>query len=97
MDIIPEVRISIELGITPVDCSPPVLVAAKDVNETVLNLLGTFSKVHKLHISAPHHCQSSENSRLHYLLDTRPGEYPRSTDGTVANWTVVLVCCGEGL
>jgi hypothetical protein len=48
MDIIPEMGVSVQLGVTTVDGSSTMLVSAEQVDESVLDLFGTTSEVHEL-------------------------------------------------
>ena len=48
MDVVPEMRISVQLGVTTVDGTSTMFVPAKEMNESMLNLFGTTSQVHEL-------------------------------------------------
>ena len=48
MHVVPEVRVPIEFRVSTVDRATTVLVPAKDMDETVLDLLCTTGEIHKL-------------------------------------------------
>lgn len=51
MDVIPEMRISVQFRVTTVDGPSTSFVSAENVDNTMLNLLGNGSKVHVLDVS----------------------------------------------
>ena len=48
MDVVPEVRVTVELGVTAIDSPTARLVSAENVNDTVLDLLRDSREVHEL-------------------------------------------------
>ena len=48
VDVVPEVGVSIELGVSTVDSSSPSIVSAENVNDSMLNLLRNGGQVHVL-------------------------------------------------
>jgi hypothetical protein len=51
MNVIPEMRISVEFGVTTVNGSSTMFISAEEMDESMLNLLGTSSEVHELLVS----------------------------------------------
>lgn len=54
VDVVAEVRVAVEHCVATVDCTAARLVAAEDVGEAVLELLGTFGQVHKVATAGGH-------------------------------------------
>lgn len=48
MDVVPEMRISVQLGVSTINGTPTMFVSAKEMNKSMLNLFGTTSQVHEL-------------------------------------------------
>jgi hypothetical protein len=51
MNVIPEMRISVEFGVTTVHGSSTMFVSTEEMDESVLDLLGTACEVHELTVS----------------------------------------------
>ena len=87
VDIVSEVRVSVQLGVTAIDRSSTVLVSAEDVNDSVLDLLGHTGKVHVLrHVSLAQSRQwGFEHSRHLNRLGILLAMCHRSIDGIAAN------------
>ena len=48
MDVVPEMRISVQLGVSTIDGTSTMFVSAKEMDESMLDLFGTTSQVHEL-------------------------------------------------
>lgn len=51
MDVIPEMRISVEFRVTAINGSSTMFISAKEMDESVLDFLSTSCEVHELHVS----------------------------------------------
>jgi len=51
MDVIPEMGISVEFGVPTVNGSSTMFISAKEMDESMLDLLGTSSEIHELLVS----------------------------------------------
>jgi hypothetical protein len=51
MDVIPEMGVSVEFGVTTIDSSSTMFISAEEVNESMLDFLGTSSEIHELVVS----------------------------------------------
>ena len=51
MDVISEMGISVEFGVTTIDSSSTMFISTEEMDESMLNLFGTSSKIHELLIS----------------------------------------------
>jgi len=48
MDVVPEMRISVQFGVSTIDGTSTMFVSAKEMNKSMLNLFGTTSQIHEL-------------------------------------------------
>jgi len=51
MNVIPEMGISVEFGVTTINGSSTMFISAEEMDESMLDLLGTSSEVHELLVS----------------------------------------------
>ena len=51
MDVIPEMGISVEFGVPTINGSSTMFISAKEMDESMLDFLGTSSEVHELLVS----------------------------------------------
>jgi hypothetical protein len=51
MNVIPEVGISVEFGVTTIDGSSTMFISAKEMNESMLDFFSTSSEIHELRVS----------------------------------------------
>jgi hypothetical protein len=73
-NIVPEMRVSVQLGVATICRSATLRVTSEDVNETMLDLLGHSGQVHVLHrrdISMAVESIGRENSHLHFQSGIR--------------------------
>jgi hypothetical protein len=64
VDIVSEMRVSVQLGVTAVDSSSTMFVSAEEVDQSVLDLLGTSGKVHVLDREPMPQLQMNGKSKL---------------------------------
>lgn len=73
-NIVPEMRVSVQLGVATICRSATLRVTPEDVDETMLDLLGHSGQVHVLHrrdISMAVESTGRENSHLHFRSGIR--------------------------
>jgi len=51
MDVIPEMGISVEFGVSTINGSSTMFISTKEMDKSMLDLLGTSSEVHELLVS----------------------------------------------
>jgi hypothetical protein len=51
MDVIPEMGISVEFGVSTINGSSTMFISAKEMDESMLDFLGTSSEIHELLVS----------------------------------------------
>ena len=52
VDVIPEMGISVQFGVTTIDGSSTMFVSTEEMDESMLNLFGTSSEIHELSVSS---------------------------------------------
>jgi hypothetical protein len=91
MDVIPEMGISVEFGVTTINGSSTMFISAEEMDESMLDLFGTSSEVHELLVSFIE--ENSESLHHHYRWDIRPGGPRRSIGGIVADYNQHISNC----
>jgi len=51
MNVIPEMGISVEFGVTTIDSSSTMFISTEEMDESMLDLFGTPSEIHELSVS----------------------------------------------
>ena len=52
VDVIPEMGISVQFGVTTIDGSSTMFVSTEEMDESMLDLFGTSSEIHELSVSS---------------------------------------------